>query len=82
MVKKLLEPLAREGVDISKVDLGDINLDRDSALALQREVRILIMRGQHTIVDLEGQTIPLSPEEISRMLQEVLLPYYSKGETK
>ena len=80
LIQKLLEPLAREGIDISKIDLGDIVLDRDSALALQREVRILIMRGQHTTVDLEGHSITLGPEEISRLLREILLPFYSKGE--
>lgn len=80
LLKKLLEPLAKEGIDISRIDLGEIVLDRDSALALQREVRIMIMRGQHTTVDLEGQSIPIGPDEISRMLKEILLPFYSKGE--
>lgn len=80
LLKKLLEPLAKEGIDISRIDLSEIVLDRDSALALQREVRIMIMRGQHTTVDLEGQSIPLGPDEISHMLKEILLPFYSKGE--
>jgi len=79
---KILEPLAIEGIDISKIDLGDIVLDRDSALALQREVRIIIMRGMHTTVDLEGHSIPLNPDEISQMLREILLPFYSKGDRK
>lgn len=80
LMQKLLEPLAAEGIDISKIDLGDIVFDRDSALALQREVRIIIMRGLHTTVDLEGQSIQLSPDEISHILREILLPYYSKGD--
>lgn len=82
LLKRLLEPLAKEGIDISKIDLGDIELDRESALALQREVRIIVMRGQHTTVDLDGQTIPLSPEEISNMLREILLPFHKPGEKK
>ena len=78
LLNKLLEPLEQEGIDISKIDLSGIKLDRDSALALQREVRIMIMRGQHTTVDLDGHSIPLSPKEISRMLREILLPYHGK----
>ena len=74
LLNKLLEPLARDGIDISKIDLGGIQLDRESALALQREVRIMVMRGQHTTVDLDGQSIPLSPAEISRVLREILVP--------
>ena len=74
VLKKILEPLEKEGIDISKIDLGDIELDRDSILALQREVRIMIMRGQHTTVDLEGEEIPLSPEEISKMLKDIIVP--------
>lgn len=79
LLKRILEPLGREGIDISKIDLGDFQLGRDSALALQREVRIMIMRGQHTTVDLDGQAIPLSPEEISQMLREIVAPYGQGG---
>ncbi len=82
LLKKLLEPLTKEGIDTSKIDLGDIVLDRESALALQREVRIMVMRGQHTTVDLDGQSIALSPEEISRLLKEILLPIKKRGEEK
>ncbi len=74
LLKKILEPLEEEGIDVSKIDLADIDLDMDSALALQREVRMMVMRGQHTTVDLYGETIALSPEEISRMLKEIIVP--------
>ncbi|MFQ6674135.1 MAG: hypothetical protein ACE5GH_05045 [Fidelibacterota bacterium] len=79
LLRKILEPLETEGIDISKIDLGDFELNRDSALALQREVRIMIMRGQHTTVDLDGHAIPLSPEEISEMLKEIITPYGAGG---
>lgn len=79
LLKKILEPLMKEGIDISRIDLGDIQLDREGALALQREVRMMVMRGQHTTVDLDGQSIPLSPEEISHMLRDIIGPYSRSG---
>lgn len=79
---KILEPLNKEGVDISKIDLGDLQLDRETALTLQMEVRMMVMRGQHTTVDLDGQSIQLSPEEISNMLKETIKPYSGSGGKK
>ncbi|MCH7732729.1 MAG: hypothetical protein IIB44_09480 [Candidatus Marinimicrobia bacterium] len=79
---KILEPLNKEGIDISKIDLGDLQLDRETALTLQREVRMMVMRGQHTTVDLDGQSIQLSPEEISNMLKETIKPYSGSGGKK
>lgn len=82
LLKKILEPLNKEGVDISKIDLGDLQLDRETALTLQMEVRMMVMRGQHTTVDLDGQSIQLSPEEISNMLKETIKPYSGSGGKK
>ena len=79
---KILEPLNKEGIDISKIDLGDLQLDRETALTLQREVRMMVMRGQHTTVDLDGQSIQLSPEEISNILKETIKPYSGSGGKK
>ncbi|MCH8011448.1 MAG: hypothetical protein IIA61_05810 [Candidatus Marinimicrobia bacterium] len=79
---KILEPLNKEGINISKIDLGDLQLDRETALTLQREVRMMVMRGQHTTVDLDGQSIPLSPEEISKMLKDTIKPYSGSGGKK
>ena len=79
---KILAPLAEEGIDISGIDLGDMKLDRDAALALQREVRMMVMRGQHTTVDLDGVAIPLSSEEINTLLKEILIPYQKSGASK
>ena len=79
---KLLEPLSKEGIDISKIDLSDLQLDRETALTLQREVRMMVMRGQHTTVDLDGQSIQLSPEEISNMLKDTIKPYSGSGGKK
>ena len=79
---KILEPLNKEGIDISKIDLGDLQLDRETALTLQREVRMMVMRGQHTTVDLDGQSIQLSPAEISNMLKETIKPYSGSGGKK
>ena len=74
LIQKILKPLLEQGIDISKIELGDIELNRETILALQREVRMMVMRGQHTTVDLDGLTIPLTPEEISQMLKEILTP--------
>lgn len=82
LLKKILEPLNKEGIDISKIDLGDLQLDRETALTLQMEVRMMVMRGQHTTVDLDGQSIQLSPEEISNMLKETIKPYSKSGGKK
>lgn len=82
LLKKILEPLNKEGIDISKIDLGDLQLDRETALTLQMEVRMMVMRGQHTTVDLDGQSIQLSPEEISNMLKETIKPYSGSGGKK
>ena len=82
VLEKILAPLAEEGIEISGIDLGTMKLDRESALALQREVRMMVMRGQHTTVDLDGVAIPLSPEEINKLLKEILIPYQKSGETK
>ncbi|MAG20949.1 MAG: hypothetical protein CMF77_02140 [Candidatus Marinimicrobia bacterium] len=76
---KILAPLVKEGIDVSMIDLGKLELDRDAALALQREVRMIIMRGQHTTVDLDGESVPVSPEEISDMLKEIIIPYQKMG---
>ena len=78
IIEKILAPLVEERIDISSIDLGGLELDREAALALQREVRMMVMRGQHTTVDLDGVTIPLSPEEINEMLKEILIPYRSE----
>ena len=78
IIEKILSPLVEEGIDVSSIDLGGVELDREAALALQREVRMMVMRGHHTTVDLDGATIPLSPEEINEMLKEILIPYQSK----
>ena len=78
IIEKILSPLVEEGIDVSSIDLGGVELDREAALALQREVRMMVMRGHHTTVDLDGVTIPLSPEEINEMLKEILIPYQSK----
>ncbi len=80
IIAKILAPLLEEGIDISNIDLGGLELDREAALALQREVRMMVMRGQHTTVDLDGVTIPLSPEEINEMLKEILIPYQKEGD--
>lgn len=82
LLKKILEPLNKEGIDISKIDLGNLQLDRETALTLQMEVRMMVMRGQHTTVDLDGQSIQLSPEEISNMLKETIKPYSGSGGKK
>ena len=79
---KILAPLTEEGIDISGIDLGDMKLDREAALALQREVRMMVMRGQHTTVDLDGVAIPLSSEEINTLLKEILVPYQKSGTSK
>ena len=78
IIEKILSPLMEEGIDVSSIDLGGVEVDREAALALQREVRMMVMRGHHTTVDLDGVTIPLSPEEINEMLKEILIPYQSK----
>ena len=78
IIEKILSPLMEEGIDVSSIDLGGVEVDREAALALQREVRMMVMRGHHTTVDLDGVTIPLSPEEINEKLKEILIPYQSK----
>lgn len=78
ILAKILAPLSEEGIDISRINLGDLKLDREAVLALQREVRMIVMRGQHTTVDLDGVSIPISPEEITEMLKEILVPYHDK----
>ena len=80
IIEKILSPLVEEGIDVSSIDLGGVELDREAALALQREVRMMVMRGHHTTVDLDGVTIPLSPEEINEMLKEILIPCQSEGD--
>ena len=80
IIGKILAPLLEEGMDVSSIDLGGLELDRDAALALQREVRMMVMRGHHTTVDLDGVAIPLSPEEINEMLKEILVPYQKEGD--
>ena len=80
--KKILAPLAEEGIDVSGIDLVDMKLDREAVLALQREVRMMVMRGQHTTVDLNGVAIPLSSEEINTLLKEILIPYEKSGASK
>ena len=82
ILEKILAPLAVEGIDISDIDLVDMKLDREAALALQREVRMMVMRGQHTTVDLDGVAIPLSSEEINTLLKEILIPYQKSGASK
>jgi len=76
---KILAPLTKEGIDVSSIDLGKVELSRDAALALQREVRMIVMRGQHTTVDFDGESVPVSPEEISDMLKEIIIPYQKTG---
>lgn len=78
ILAKILAPLTEEGIDVSSIDLGGVKLDREAALALQREVRMMVMRGQHTTVDLDGVAIPLSPEEINEMLKEIIIPYQNE----
>ena len=80
IIGKILAPLLEEGMDVSSIDLGGLELDREAALALQREVRMMVMRGHHTTVDLDGVAIPLSPEEINEMLKEILVPYQKEGD--
>ncbi|MBH30938.1 MAG: hypothetical protein CMG71_02975 [Candidatus Marinimicrobia bacterium] len=80
IIGKILAPLVEEGVDVSRIDLGGLELDREAALALHREVRMMVMRGYHTTVDLDGVTIPLSPGEINEMLKEILVPYQKEGD--
>ena len=82
VLEKILAPLAEEGIDVSSIDLVDMKLDREAALALQREVRMMVMRGQHTTVDLDGVAIPLSSEEINTLLKEILIPYQKSGASK
>ena len=82
ILEKILAPLAEEGINISGIDLGAMKLDREAALALQREVRMMVMRGQHTTVDLDGVAIPLSSEEINTLLKEILIPYQQSGASK
>ena len=82
ILEKILAPLAEEGINISGIDLGAMKLDREAALALQREVRMMVMRGQHTTVDLDGVAIPLSSEEINTLLKEILIPYQKSGASK
>ena len=82
ILEKILAPLAEEGINISGIDLGAMKLDREAALALQREVRMMVMRGQHTTVDLDGVAIPLSSEEINTLLKEILIPYQKPGASK
>ena len=82
ILEKILAPLAVEGIDISGIDLVDMKLDREAALALQREVRMMVMRGQHTTVDLDGVAIPLSSEEINTLLKEILIPDQKPGASK
>ena len=82
VLEKILAPLADEGIEISGLDLVDMKLDREAALALQREVRMMVMRGQHTTVDLDGVAVPLSSEEINTLLKEILVPYQKSGTSK
>ena len=82
VLEKILAPLAEEGIEISGIDLGAMKLDREAALALQREVRMMVMRGQHTTVDLDGVAIPLSSEEINTLLKEILIPHQKSGASK
>ena len=82
ILEKILAPLAEEGINISGIDLGAMKLDREAALALQREVRMMVMRGQHTTVDLDGVAIPLSSEEINTLLKEILIPHQKSGASK
>ena len=82
ILEKILAPLAEEGINISGIDLGAMKLDREAALALQREVRMMVMRGQHTTVDLDGVAIPLSSEEINTLLEEILIPDQKPGASK
>ena len=82
VLEKILAPLAEEGIDVSGIDLVDMKLDREAALALQREVRMMVMRGQHTTVDLDGVAVPLSSEEINTLLKEILVPYQKSGTSK
>ena len=82
VLEKILAPLADEGIEISGLDLVDMKLDREAALALQREVRMMVMRGQHTTVDLDGVAVPLSSEEINTFLKEILVPYQKSGTSK
>ena len=82
ILEKILVPLAEEGIEISGIDLGAMKLDREAALALQREVRMMVMRGQHTTVDLDGVAIPLSSEEINTLLKGILIPYQKSEASK
>ena len=82
VLEKILAPLADEGIEISGLDLVDMKLDREAALALQREVRMMVMRGQHTTVDLDGVAVPLSSEEINTLLKEILVPYQKSGTSR
>ena len=82
VLEKILAPLADEGIEISGLDLVDMKLDCEAALALQREVRMMVMRGQHTTVDLDGVAVPLSSEEINTLLKEILVPYQKSGTSK